>query len=297
MQDLLESVFSDPRGTEDSDPASETTSGVFVSLHQHGELVLWPWWDTPSATPNGAGLEAIGRKFASYNGYTAGPGATTLYQCQRNGRRLDVWHAGSAELHVRDGPGVHARLRDRRCNAVAGEFRAILYAAKIARTPYATVLGPDANLVTVGRNGSGFTITATIDDTANGGQEVAAAEYYVDTPPWQQRRGGQPLAAVDGSFDGLVERCAAALPSDGISPGRHVVYVRGQDAAGHWGPFSAGLLAINAWQNTSNPCDVDGVDDAKPWTHSSSSTRSTCKARGTCLHPLPVRPAHRRSWT
>jgi hypothetical protein len=117
--------------------------------------------------------------------------------------------------------------------------------------------------VTVERAGGSFSITARIDDTANGGQEVAAAEYYVDTPPWLGGAVPRALTAVDGSFDGQVEPVAASLSSGGLGPGRHVVYVRGQDAAGNWGPFSAGLLVIPAWQNPSNPCDVDGIDDAQ----------------------------------
>ena len=117
--------------------------------------------------------------------------------------------------------------------------------------------------MTVGRVGAGLTVSATIDDIANGGQGVAAAEYYVDIPPWHSGAVPHVLAAVDGSFDGQVEAVAASLSADGLGPGRHVVYVRGQDALGHWGPFSAGLLEIKPWQNASNPFDVDGIDDVQ----------------------------------
>ena len=53
---------------------------------------------------------------------------------------------------------------------------------------------------------------------------------------------------------------AATLSAAGIAAGRHVIYVRGQDALGHWGPLSAGLVEIRPWQNPSNPLDVDGID-------------------------------------
>ena len=263
VQNLLGSVFSDHRETGDADAASDTTSGVFVSLHQHGELVLWPWWDTMSTTPNGAGLEAIGQKFASYNGYTAGPGATTLYPASGT---ADDWTYGTLGVPSytfemsRDFTPAYATVDS---SLWPENFGAFLYAAKIARAPYTAVLGPDANLVTVGRDGTSFRIAATIDDTTNGGQQVAAAEYYVDTPPWSSGTVPHALAAADGGFDGQVEAVAASLSSEGIEPGRHVVYVRGQDAAGNWGPFSAGLLVIYVWQNPSNPGDVDGVDDVQ----------------------------------
>jgi len=142
-------------------------------------------------------------------------------------------------------------------------FGALVYAAKIARTPYATVLGPDANLVAVERDAANFTITATIDDTANGGRPVMAAEYYVDTPPWISGAVPHALAALDGGFDSQTEGVAAVASHEGLTPGRHLVYVRGQDAAGNWGPFSAGWLSLYPWQNPSHPCDVDGVDGAQ----------------------------------
>lgn len=263
LQELLGSVFSDQRGPQDSDSASDTTSGIFVSLHQLGELVLWPWWDTESAAPNGAGLEAIGRKLASYNGYTAGSGASALYHASGT---ADDWTYGT--LGVPSFTFEIGREFTPSYAAVDGtlwpaNIGALIYAAKLARTPYATVLGPDANRVTVERVGAGFTVSATIDDTASGDQEVAAAEYYADTPPWHSGAVSHSLAAVDGSFGGQVEQVAASLSMDGLGPGRHMVYVRGRDADGHWGPFSAGRLETSAWQNTNNPFDVDGVDDAQ----------------------------------
>jgi hypothetical protein len=61
-------------------------------------------------------------------------------------------------------------------------------------------------------------------------------------------------------LDSQVEQVAAALSADGLAAGRHVVYVRGQDSLGHWGPFSAGLVEIRPWQNADSPFDVDGID-------------------------------------
>jgi hypothetical protein len=256
-------VFYDQREARAAGAASDTASGVFLSLHQHGELVLWPWWDTTSPAPDGPLLEAIGRKFASYNGYTAGPGAGTLYDASGT---ADDWTYGTLQV-----PSFTFEMGQEFTPAYATvdsslwpeNFGALVYAAKTARTPYATVLGPDASLVAVERDVANFTITATIDDTANGGQPVAAAEYYVDTPPWISGAVPHALAAADGGFDSQLEGVAAVASYDGLTPGRHLVYVRGQDAAGNWGPFSAGLLVLHPWQNPSNPCDVDGVDGAQ----------------------------------
>ena len=263
LQELLGSVFADQRGPGDTDVAPDTTSGIFVSLHQQGELVLWPWWDTVSAAPNATGLEAIGRKFAAFNGYTPGSGSQGLYQA-----------SGTADDWVYGTLGVPSFTFE-----IGREFlpwyptvdetlwpenvAALVYAAKLARTPYATVLGPDANQVTIERTAGKLTISATIDDTANGGQAVAAAEYYVDVPPWNSGAVPQLLAASDGGFGGPREQVTATLATDGLAPGQHVIYVRGQDALGTWGPFSAGLLEFRPWQNADNPLDVDGRDGVR----------------------------------
>jgi hypothetical protein len=225
-----------------------------------GKLVLWPWWDTYSAAPNAAGLEAIGRKFAAYNGYATGAGASGLYHASGTADDWIYGTLGVPSFTFEMGGEFMPPYETVDETLWPENFGALVYAAKLARTPYATVLGPDANQVTVGRDAAGLTVSATIDDTANGGQPVAAAEYYVDTPPWDSGAVPHALAAVDGAFDGQIETVAATLSAAGIAAGRHVIYVRGQDALGHWGPFSAGLLEIRSWQNPSNPLDVDGID-------------------------------------
>jgi len=86
-------------------------------------------------------------------------------------------------------------------------------------------------------------VTATIDERESGGQVVAAAEAYIDVPPWD---GGQsyPLDAVDGFFDAAHEVVSGTLLLDMVSPGRHLIFVRGQDAEGSWGPVSADFVTV-----------------------------------------------------
>jgi hypothetical protein len=93
------------------------------------------------------------------------------------------------------------------------------------------------------------TLDATVNDTRynnrNGSeptQDIAAAEYYVDTPPWAAGATAHPMAASDGSFDAPTEAVTATLDTSGLSGGRHILFVRGRDAAGNWGAFSAIFL-------------------------------------------------------
>lgn len=52
------------------------------------------------------------------------------------------------------------------------------------------------------------------------------------------------LAAQDGGFNSAVETVAGTLDTTGLSVGRHIVFVRGRDADGNWGPVTAQWLTV-----------------------------------------------------
>jgi hypothetical protein len=97
------------------------------------------------------------------------------------------------------------------------------------------------------------TLTTTLNDSRynnqNGSepvQNVAAAEYYIDVPPWVTTTLpiSLPMTAADGNFNSPVEAAEATIDTTGLSLGRHIIFVRGQDANGNWGAFSAVFLEI-----------------------------------------------------
>jgi hypothetical protein len=47
------------------------------------------------------------------------------------------------------------------------------------------------------------------------------------------------MSAQDGSFDATSERVVGVLDSGSLSLGRRVVFVRGRDSDGNWGPVTA----------------------------------------------------------
>jgi len=77
-------------------------------------------------------------------------------------------------------------------------------------------------------------------------QAIAAAEVYLDTPSWAAGAAGHAMAAVDGSFDGVAEKVTATVSTAGLAEGRHILFVRGQDASGAWGVVSAIFLDVGA---------------------------------------------------
>lgn len=103
-------------------------------------------------------------------------------------------------------------------------------------------------------SGTTVTISATMDDTrynnSNGtepSQNIAAADYYVDVPPWVTDPTPVAIAMSpsDGNLDSTVESVEAAIDTTGWDEGQHIIFVRGQDADGNWGAFSAVFLYIN----------------------------------------------------
>jgi hypothetical protein len=256
LQNLIRSLFPDQRGPGDDDAAPITTTGVLLTLHSFYDLVLYPWGWTYATAPNRDALNLSAGKYASYNGYTYGQ-STSLYPTSGTTDDWAYGELGIASFTFEVGGaygdcGGFFPLYSCLDGGDDGAFwprnlPAFLHAARIARAPYQLAQGPATDALTVTAALSGQAgIQALLSEQYSGGQVISAAEYYVDTPPW---RGGaaHPLAPLDGAFDSASERAAA---TGGISPGRHLIFVRGQDADGNWGPVRAAwvnIFAYSAW--------------------------------------------------
>ena len=248
VQNFVADIFPDQRGPANSDPAPDDTTGVFITLHSYSNLVLWPWGDTRTPAPNGAQLQMLGRRLASFNGYTPQQ-SSGLYPTSG---ATDDWAYGELGIAAytfeigSNSDGFYPAC-SRYDALIQPNVAALLYAAKVARTPYLTAFGPHAQAVTVTPDsvliGQPITVQATLNDadSKNAGQTVVAAEVYVGTPPWD---GGAPIpmAAVDGAFNETAEAVQAHIDTTGAARGRHLVYVRGRDADGFWGPVSAAFV-------------------------------------------------------
>lgn len=246
LEALVSALMPDQRGPAMDDPAPDDTTGLFITLHSFGDLILWPWGHLNVDAPNKADLQAIGDKLATFNGYRS---------CQSAAWDCLYAAAGASDDWAYGELGIPAFTFE-----VGGKFMppystidseqwpenrpALLYAAKIARTPYQTVHGPDAREVLVAGPGPIRGVSATIDATGNGNRPIAAATYTLDIPPWQDDAQPVPLAASDDAFDSPVETVLAELDSSALAPGRHILYLRGQDNAGHWGPVSAAFFTV-----------------------------------------------------
>jgi PKD repeat protein len=253
------SQFPDQRLAPENDfttPAFITTTGVFMDIHSSGQLVLWPWGFTNQPTGNGAQLQTLGRKFAFFNN-SLPQQAIGLYPTDGTTDDFAYGELGLAAYTFELGSSFFQSCSYFENNLIPWNIPALVYAAKVAQAPYIIPVGPDAlNVATSAMTVTGGTVvalTATINDTrynnSNGTeptQNVAAASYYFDTPPWITTTTPipYPMSPADGNFNSPVEGATATIDTSSLALGRHTIFVRGQDANGNWGAVSAIFLDI-----------------------------------------------------
>lgn len=256
--DYMDSLFPDQRDDDPDSAAPLDATGIYIDVHSYGKLVLWPWGSTPEPSPNAIQLQTLGRKFAFWNGYSPEQ-AYGLYPTDGTSDGHAYGELGVAAYCIEVGTTFFQPCNYFERFIVPGNLPALVYAAKVVRTPYMTPAGPDAVDVALSAAavspGTQVELSAVIDDTryhrAKGKQTeplepaqiVFAAEYYVDIPPWAE---GESIAmdAADGSFDATVETVSAVIDTTGWEEGQHIVFVRGMDADGNQGAFSALFLDV-----------------------------------------------------
>jgi murein tripeptide amidase MpaA len=282
IQNLVNSLFPDQRGPARTDPAPLDATGVFMDMHSTGNLVLYPWGQDNTPPPN-LQLRTISQKLAAYNGYNPIQ-SIQLYPTSGTAREYAYGELGVVGLAMEIGAGSGACggfMPAYSCldGGAGGNFwnlnrPVLLYLAKIARAPYMTGEGATAETLTVARSigaANSFALRAQISDAANGNQNVAAAEVYVDVPPW---RGGTPVAmtAEDGAFNSPIEFAVATV---NVSPGRHIFYVRGRDAANNWGAVKA---AFSPRASVNADFDGDGQTDVSVFRQSNGTWYASLSA-------------------
>jgi hypothetical protein len=249
VQSYARSIFPDQRADEIGAAAPADATGMYLDIHSYSELVLWPWGFTGTPTGNGTALQTLGRKLAFFNGYEPDQ-AIGLYPT--DGTTVDFAYGdlGVAACLFELGNWFFEDCSDFESTIFPDNLEALIYAAKIVRTPYLTPAGPEVTgasaSATVVEPGDTLTLTATADDTrfnnSNGtepSQPIAAAELTIDAPPWQSGAVPVAMSATDGAFDTATESIEGSLDTTGLAVGRHTAFFRAQDSAGSWGPVSA----------------------------------------------------------
>src|SRR5258705_13874602 len=173
----------------------------------------------------------------------------------------------------------------------------LLYLEKIARTPYLTSHGPDANPVVTDPasvpQGVPSQLTASINFAWSNNaftQNVGAAEYYIDTPPWA----GGTAIPMNGSFNSPTVAVDATINTASLSVGRHVIFVQGRGVSDFqgfqtWGPISAAFLDVTGGATPTPTPSVTPTPTATPT--ATSTPRPTPTPRlAPVARPRPTPP-------
>jgi hypothetical protein len=274
----LRTLVPDQRGPGDTDPAPLTATGVYQNIHTDAAVNLFTWGWSSTQMPNYAETNNIAAHMtapnAGGNGYPYGSIIGELYPV--DGGSID-WAYGelgmaafSTELSGQDFLPSYSCIDNPGCGSAQGiwpENRGmLLYLAKIARTPYLTSHGPDANTVVTNPASvppgvpSQLTASITFAWSNNAfSQNVGAAEYYIDTPPWA----GGTAIPMNGAFTSPTVAVNATISTASLSAGRHVIFVRGRgvtDFQGFqtWGPIGAAFLDVGG------PTPTPGIPTPTP---------------------------------
>ncbi|MES2818217.1 MAG: M14 family zinc carboxypeptidase [Pseudomonadota bacterium] len=265
LEAYVRSLWPDRRGPAKTDAAPTDTSGIHLDIHSYSQLVLWPWGDVDVPAPNGTALQTLGRKFAFFNNYTP-QRSFGLYPTDGTSDGVSYGELGVAAYTFELGTEFFQSCTTYQNTVKPGNLPALIYAAKVVRTPYLTPAGPDIGSMALSTTasttgvpaGTVVTLSTSATDTrfnnSNGSettQNIAAAEYYLDKAPWEAGAVAVPLQALDGSFNAKAENLTGLVYTSGLQPGKHLVYVRSRDASGAWGAVSATFLVIK--EGTGDP--------------------------------------------
>src|SRR5438309_2100361 len=302
----IRTLVPDQRGPGDTDPAPITTTGVYQNIHTAARVNLYTWGWTATQMPNYAETRNIAAHMAAPNaggnGYPYGSIIEQLYPV--DGGSID-WAYGelgmaafSTELAGQSFLPSYSCIDNPGCGSSQGlwpENRGmLLYLAKIARTPYLTSHGPDANTVITNPpsvpQGVPSQLTASINFAWSNNafsQNVGAAEYYIDTPPWA----GGTAIPMNGAFNSPTVAVDATINTASLPVGRHVIFVRGRGVSDFqgfqtWGPISAAFLDV-----TGGPTPTPSVTPTPTSTPTATATATlapTATPSSTAASPTPT---------
>ncbi len=245
--------FSDQRGPGDNDPAPSNATGLFIDLHSYGGYVYWPYgFDYTSIAPNNAQLKKLAYKFAYFNQYN--PLQASEFPASGTSVDFSYGSQGIASFTFEVGTVSNENCTHFETQTYPKNLQALLYAAKVARTPYITPSGPDAVNLSLSAEQTpidqSFTLTGEINgihykNSSEYTENIKAAEYSIDLPPWDDAVITYPMESADGAFDSQVELVTATVQTHGLAFGRHTLYVRGQDQDDTWGAVSAMFFDVD----------------------------------------------------
>lgn len=274
IEQYIRSIYTDNRGTGNSDAAPVDTHGMHIDVHSYGELVLWPWGHSFSSAPNGQALQTLGRKLAKFNGYSPMQ-SVGLYPTEGTSDEVSYGELGVAAITLELGSSFFESCSTFEQQVLPDNIDALMYAAKAVKAPYLLPNGPEVTEVTINaetsdaslpdiEQGQLVTVVATVNDnyfSVRGGvesvQTVTAASLYVNQLPWDAGANAISLSPTDGIAGEMIEQMQGQFDTANLALGRNTIYVRGQDSTEQWGVVKA--MDFNVVEQSEEPENLPPV--------------------------------------
>jgi carboxypeptidase T len=255
IRDYVRAIFPDQRNESlgTTTPAPANATGIFFDIHSYSQLVLWPWGFTTTNSGNHTAFRTLGRKMAFFNNYTP-QRAVDLYVTNGTTDDFAYGELGVAAYTIELGTAFFQSCSSFESTVFPNNMAALLYSAKVARTPYQTPSGPEALSLSLSSasvvRGQPVQISATLNDgrynNSNGTeptQAIAGGTVYLGAP-WAGTPPSAAMTARDGTFNSTSEIVDGTIDTSLLAPGKHLIYVEGRDALGNRGPVSAKFLTV-----------------------------------------------------
>jgi len=255
VRDWITINFPDWRPDDLTTPAPDHATGIFIDVHSYGGDVFSAFGFQDPPPPNDAQFLRLGRKFSFFTGYDARLGSG--YPVDGTTKDFGYGRIGMPAYTFELGTEFFQDCSLFETTIYPDNLQTLIYAARAVRAPYTQSSGPEvlspAALPSAPALGETVVISSVVDDTRFGPGEtspppsietIAAAEFFVDVPPWQMGAIAIPMAAADGAFDSSIEAATGFFSSAGLADGRHTIYLRGQDSAGYWGTVRAAFVWV-----------------------------------------------------
>jgi carboxypeptidase T len=249
INNYIHTLFPDNRGPNLEDAAPLNTSGVYLDIHSVASQVLWPYgFDDPGTiplAPNHTQLRTLGRKFAWYNNYLP-QASNELYGADGASDDNAYGELGVASYTFElsgSGFGFDTNCSTFENTIYPDNLPALIYAAKVAETPYITASGPDIENLSLNETevqpGESVTLSGIATDlhfnSSNGTeatQNIQSVQAYVNENPWDVGATAISLDASDGGFNSKSESFTGQISTTGLSGGQHIIYVVATDTDG-----------------------------------------------------------------
>lgn len=267
LEAYLRAIYPDQRADDLTDAAPLTKSGVLISLHSYGRLVLFPWGWTSEHAPNAFGLATLARRIGYPLGYTVCQAGSTgcLYQTDGTTDDFAYGELGLASYTIELGTAFFQSCDYFENSILLPGLAALRYAFKAAPQPYTLAQGPEVIALSATPNhidavadpNTSVTISATLDASriaflsgsnvisiTEPTERIRAARLTIDHLPWEDQPFFYPLTAADGAFNTVQEIATATLDLACLPDGRHTLYAQAQDEGDDWGIVAADFVTV-----------------------------------------------------